>query len=462
MSDHAQSTESVLQQLERVFEEAAGGIRVPHDARDMAHRRALAVVNAPKAGPRAARLALLGFAADMFAVLAVELVAHRRKLGRLIAQVQEVADMAPVALGREVLRGPQLLQLPTRVAIEVQLALLLAFTEAREVSLWTLWVGGDLKHIAHAGDFDVNARQTRGLARTLLAGEASLPQSDEAVIGVLVDRWRQPPAALIARAAEPFSAEQGLLLEAAVPILIAMLQRDELLHGGRSEQAVIASTERQLARLRFDLHDGPQQDVMLLAEDLHLFRSQLRSALERSGRNERLVARLDDLQARLVALDSALRRISSSVESPFLQPESLPDALLQLTDAFAARTGIEPEVRLQGEFVGLTDSQHITLLGLIREALSNIREHSDADHVTITLSADANGVEATVTDDGRGFDPESALVPAAREGHLGLVGMHERVRLLGGRTRIESRTGGPTVISVSLPTAPASAPRRRD
>jgi signal transduction histidine kinase len=80
--------------------------------------------------------------------------------------------------------------------------------------------------------------------------------------------------------------------------------------------------------------------------------------------------------------------------------------------------------------------------------------------VTITLSADASGLEATVTDDGRGFDPESALVPAAREGHLGLVGMHERVRLLGGRTRIESRAGGPTVISVSLPTAPASAPRR--
>jgi signal transduction histidine kinase len=397
----------------------------------------------------------------MFAVLSVELVAHRRELGRLIARVREVADMAPVALGREVLRAPQLLQLPTGVAIEVQLALLLAFTEARAVSLWTLWTGGDLRQIAHAGDFDANARQTRRVARNLLAGEASQPESEEHVIGVLIKRWRQPGAALIARATEPLSGEQGLLLEAAVPMLIAMLQRDELLQGGRTEQTVIASTERQLARLRFDLHDGPQQDVMLLAEDLHLFRSQLRSALETSGKNERLLARLDDLQARLVALDGALRRISSSVESPFLQPESLPDALLQLTDAFAARTGIEPEVRLQGEFAGLTDSQHITLLGLIREALSNIREHSDADHVTITLSADASGLEATVTDDGRGFDPESALVPAAREGHLGLVGMHERVRLLGGRTRIESRTGGPTVISVSLPTAPASAPRRR-
>jgi len=152
--------------------------------------------------------------------------------------------------------------------------------------------------------------------------------------------------------------------------------------------------------------------------------------------------------------------VSVMVESPFLQPESLPDALAQLADAFAARTGVVPKTRLRGDFTGLTDSQQITLLGLIREALSNVREHSDAERVTITLSANARGVEATVTDDGRGFDPEETLVRAARDGHLGLVGMHERVRLLGGSTRIDSRPGGPTVISASLPVAPASAPRR--
>jgi signal transduction histidine kinase len=111
-------------------------------------------------------------------------------------------------------------------------------------------------------------------------------------------------------------------------------------------------------------------------------------------------------------------------------------------------------VRFAGDFTGLTDSQHITLLGLIRESLSNIREHSDADDVSILISSTRDGVDATVTDDGRGFDPETSLMRAAREGHLGLVGMHERVRLLGGQTQIESRPGGPTRISVSLPKAP--------
>jgi signal transduction histidine kinase len=165
----------------------------------------------------------------------------------------------------------------------------------------------------------------------------------------------------------------------------------------------------------------------------------------------RMLRRLDDVQARLVAIDGDLRRISSFAQSPFLQAEPLPDALAKVIGEFSARAGMEPKVHLAGEFTNLTDSQQITLLGLMREALTNIREHSEAKHVEITVTSDASGVSATVTDDGRGFDPETTLVKAARDGHLGLVGMHERVQLLGGTTQIDSKPGGPTVISVRLP-----------
>jgi signal transduction histidine kinase len=218
------------------------------------------------------------------------------------------------------------------------------------------------------------------------------------------------------------------------------------------------ASERSLSRLRFDLHDGPQQDVIILAEDLRLFRDQLASVIDNAVSRDRVLGRIDDLLARLVALDGDLRRISSSLESPFLHHEPLPDAIDELAGAFAARTAIEPQVTLHGELSRLSDSQQITLLALIREALANIREHSDAERVTISVSAGGNGVEATVTDDGRGFDPEETLVVAAREGHLGLVGMHERVRMLGGQTRIDSRPGGPTVISVRLPAWPRAQP----
>ena len=193
--------------------------------------------------------------------------------------------------------------------------------------------------------------------------------------------------------------------------------------------------------------------MILLGEDLGLFASQLEAVLAEHPLRDRIVGRLDDLRAMLVALDGDLRRIVSLLESPFLRSQPFPDALAQITNAFAQRTETIPEVDLHGDLAHLSDSHSITLLALIREALNNIREHSRATRVAITVSSDPDGVGATVFDDGRGFDPEEELIRAARGGHLGLVGMHERVRVLGGVTRIESRPGGPTVISVSLPHA---------
>lgn len=217
---------------------------------------------------------------------------------------------------------------------------------------------------------------------------------------------------------------------------------------------------RQLARLRFDLHDGPQQDLVLLAEDLRMFQGQLELALAGHPLEHRLIGHLEDLQARLVALDGDLRRIGSLLESPFMQDQSFNTALEDLAQAFARRAEVAPELEVLGDFDRLSDSQQITLLALVREALNNIREHSGARHVWLHLDATGDEVTAVVRDDGAGFDPETALVEAARGGHLGLVGMHERVQMLGGATRIDSRPGGPTIISVRLPATELPGPSR--
>jgi signal transduction histidine kinase len=217
-----------------------------------------------------------------------------------------------------------------------------------------------------------------------------------------------------------------------------------------------SAAERRLERLRYDLHDGPQQDIHLLALDLSLFREQLLPTLEGDPNRARIIGRLDDLAAQLEALDGDLRGLVHTVESPFLKDESLPESLAQLTAAFAARTGIQPRTELTGDLTSFTDSRQIALLAVVGEALSNIRKHSHASNVTILIAADAGGVHARVTDDGRGFEPDTTRARAAREGHLGLVGMHARIRMLGGETRIESSPGGPTHVIVELPPWPAA------
>jgi two-component system sensor histidine kinase UhpB len=221
--------------------------------------------------------------------------------------------------------------------------------------------------------------------------------------------------------------------------------------GPSRPQEAESRARRQLARLRFDLHDGPQQDLILLGEDLRLLHEQLEQVVEETPARQRLLGHLDDLHARLVAVDTDLRRISTLMVSPFLPDESFNSAFSGLIDDFVMRTRVEPATTIEGDFGALTDSQRITLLALIQEALHNIREHSGARRVQISVIASNGAVQAEITDDGCGFDLDSTYSRAVIEGHLGLVGMHERVQMLGGTTNIESRPGGPTIISVRLP-----------
>jgi len=320
------------------------------------------------------------------------------------------------------------------------LPVLLNLVRAKGVSLWYLDEGDELRCRIVVGDPGTESL-TRPAATELLAGGAAELYRGEDTFGIRVPGRTE---ALVAFGSGLRRPQQQMLLELGAQALGTGAAGGD--PGSQPEVAI-----RQLSRLRFDLHDGPQQDVILLAEDLRMFQGQLEKVLEGNPLQSRLVGRVEDLQARLVALDGDLRRISALLESPFLQERSFPRALEQLTQAFAERTSILPQTDLKGDFDSLTDSQQITLLALITEALNNIREHTDAGGVTIGVSAEQGTLEATICDDGQGFDPEKELIRAARDGHLGLVGMHERVQMLGGYTNIESRPGGPTVISVRIP-----------
>jgi two-component system NarL family sensor kinase len=267
-----------------------------------------------------------------------------------------------------------------------------------------------------------------------------------------VERWQQQPAAALVGRAEAGQRERCIaFMREALPVLGAVLERDALLaRNAASERALVEASERKLTRLGFDLHDGPLQDLALLADDLRLFRDQLEGVV--GDHEQKLVrGRVDDLEAQLVALETELRRLSNSVQAPVRLNQPFPQALRDVTEQFAARTGMQPRLRLTGDVGMLSTSQQIALLNIVQEALSNVREHSDARAVTVSVGMEAAGVSAQIVDDGQGFDVERTLVSAARGGRLGLVGMYERVRLLGGECRIESRAGGPTVISVTIP-----------
>ncbi len=440
-------------ELERslaVIDDVTAGAGIDLAARTAAREHAITLFGACGAAQDTIGLVQVSYGAELLSLIAVDLAAEPALARRLIAALQRRAGVPAIALGREMLSTGRLLELPATMAIEVRLSLLLAFLGARSVGLWMSRPGEELSTVSHAGALDADSDRQRAAALRLLDGDSSGDALD--TLGASIERLRPPPAVIVATGVTTQVRPGELLIGAAAPVLSALLDREALDSRDHvAQENMVSSVERRLARLRFDLHDGPQQDVHLLAQDLSLFREQLRPMIAQDPNADRLLGRLDDLEAQLVALDGDLRRLSSAVQSPFLPSGSLPDALRLLAEAFASRTALEPELAVSGPFSQLTDSQQITLLALIREALSNIRKHSDASSVAITVTSDQDGIHAEVRDDGQGFDPEAMLVSAARAGRLGLVGMHERVRMLGGRTHIESRAGGPTVISATLP-----------
>jgi signal transduction histidine kinase len=441
-----------LDRLERIFAEHP--VPAAPDLIELcatARRGALAILS-PDGSQSAAedvRAALLFYTADLLSALAIELSTHREPATELIAELTDAAALSRTELAREVLRDPALLGFPPAVAIEVQLGLLMAFAPLRDVSIWMTDEGGAVHCVSRVRDGSPGAGEQELAERLIGAGARTAEQ--DALIGFAIKRWEERAAALIARPEQGRHADCATVLEHAIASLGAILERERLIARSVAAERTLTQThERRLARLGFDIHDGPLQDLSLLGEDVRLLRHQLSDVLAPDVKDI-VLGRLDDLDAQMVALDSALRRISASLQSPLMGAQSIPEALAKITRAFAARSGVEPELTVEGNLEDLTDSQQMALLSIVREALSNVREHSQASEVRVSVAGRPMSIELQVVDNGSGFDVEKALVQAARDGRFGLIGLHQRARLLGGCSSIDSGPGRPTTISATLP-----------
>jgi signal transduction histidine kinase len=283
------------------------------------------------------------------------------------------------------------------------------------------------------------------LARSLFASATSAASADPGRIARLVDRLAADLGMTRAHVARAL-----LQIHAAV----ARSERDTESTTPPADVllALLDAADRRLTRLGFDLHDGPLQELLLLGEDMRMFRDQLASAIGERDQARLLRGRIEDLEARSIALERGLRQISTAAGASVQVDQPLADAVRELTDAFTARTGIVPSVRLDSGPAVISPSQRIALLGVVREALSNIREHGrTASEVEVSIRLGADGVSAQVRDNGCGFDVDAALLDAARRGRIGLAGIYERVRLLDGECVVESRPGGPTRVALTLP-----------
>jgi signal transduction histidine kinase len=448
-------TQALLRELEQLFRRRRGARAELEQVVPAARERALGIAQAAGGTREAAALAGVAFGGELLGALWLDRPWSREQVLELVEPIARMLQLAPelvsTALYLRVAREQRVMELPPHLAIETQLRMLHAFAPVEETSVWASDADGQLACLVSVGATR-ESRRAREIARSLLAGEPPGESERARLHGIPILRWERPVAALVVRAPAETRREALALAQEAAAGLSPLLQLDLLLdRSAARERALVESTERLLVRLGFDIHDGALQDLAALASDARLFQAQLAEVLEESERKELILGRVGDLEARVLAIDAELRELTQSLESPAAVSSSLPEAVAAEVQSFRAEAGIAAELEVRGDLEDLTASQTIALTRIVQEALSNVREHSAATRADVMLRGSKALLELEIRDDGCGFSVEERVVAAARGGHLGLVGMAERVRLLGGRLDVDSRPGGPTRIAARIP-----------
>jgi PAS domain S-box-containing protein len=141
------------------------------------------------------------------------------------------------------------------------------------------------------------------------------------------------------------------------------------------------------------------------------------------------------------------RRSIRGIRPAALDDLGLTSALEELLDQ-TREAGVAVTARIDSNINSIAPDLQTTVYRVVQEALTNVRKHSGSDTVEVTLSRTPEALEVSVADKGCGFD-----VKAVGRTGFGLVGMSERVRLVGGECRIESTPGTGTRVAIRLPLA---------
>ena len=146
------------------------------------------------------------------------------------------------------------------------------------------------------------------------------------------------------------------------------------------------------------------------------------------------------------------RTISHLLHPPLLEEAGLRSALEWYVDGFSQRSGIKVSVDLPSTLQRFHPEVEITLFRAVQEGLTNIHRHSQASEANINLIIDAKQIQLEIEDNGKGIPKEQlrSMAEPGGETGVGLAGMRERVRDLGGSLTIHSNSSG-TSLKVSIP-----------
>jgi signal transduction histidine kinase len=201
---------------------------------------------------------------------------------------------------------------------------------------------------------------------------------------------------------------------------------------------VVSAQELERRRLARELHDETGQALTSILLKL--------KSIEDEGDPARLADATADLRELVVTTLQDVRALAVELRPKALDDFGLVSAIERLVETFREQTGMEVDLEPRLGTERLPREIETTLYRITQEALTNVVKHARATRVSIVLTRRDGAVSAVIEDDGRGIGTDEPTGDG-----LGLVGMRERVALVGGRLVVESPPGGGTTLSIEVP-----------
>lgn len=221
------------------------------------------------------------------------------------------------------------------------------------------------------------------------------------------------------------------------------------------QHRVVVDAEEELRRLSQQMVTTQEEERRSLSRELHDQIGQVLTALRigvgnleealREGRPDKIQTQLDQSKRLSEQALRSVRDIAMGLRPAMLDDLGLEAALEWQARQFSRLCNVPAAITVEGELEACTDDQQTCIYRVVQEALNNIAKHAGASQVDLVVSGREAGIRLEIRDNGDGFDPSS------RRKGLGLTGIKERVRQLGGETTIHSRPAQGTSLMIWLP-----------
>ena len=212
-------------------------------------------------------------------------------------------------------------------------------------------------------------------------------------------------------------------------------------------QQVTIAQEEERKRIARDLHDDIAQSLLLVMQGLDMLSSTKRPKLT----NTQLKRYLEKLRNQAVDALEAVRRCAQDMRPRIIDDLGLVAALEWLTDDLSQYGEIDARAEITGEERNIPGEVQLLLFRIAQEALNNVRKHAQATRALLKMDFNDDSLTLVISDNGVGFKVPKLLGDLAGIGKLGLTGMQERTKLIGGKLTIESEQGKGTTVTVKMP-----------